>query len=123
MPLGQAVSKTGYVLSYVLYLNPKPTLANKHVYFTVTISDSPKSAKNEVEFKLIRNRSSSIDDTTGGYQWCVTYGSVEMAMIATIKEALVHGKRITIKGRSVPMGHPGAGKWYNSIESVTIKSN
>jgi hypothetical protein len=122
MPIGDPINKTGYVRSYQLFIEEDPKPVSKRVYFTVTISDQPNRNSNIVVFKLLRNKSSSIDELSTGKYLAVSYSAVHTAVIATIKDALIHQKKVTVKGIVYPVNPPrNLQQTYNGLRSVTMK--
>lgn len=91
------ITKTGYVKSYKLELHTDPMLANAKVYFSVTITDDSAGNQNPETFIFERNMSSgAVDGNSTGIVWAVSYGNVQQAMIATLKDALLHKKRVIV---------------------------
>lgn len=87
-------TKEGYVWQYSLFLID-PT-KNK-VYFRVTISSSADQLEDAKTFVLIRNMTSeSVDQDANQKPWAITHSAVSMAIIATLKDALISGKKVKI---------------------------
>jgi hypothetical protein len=118
---GKTVKKTGWVSEYTLTLNSPPWPELKQsIFFEVTITDGgPNSGINPVTFKLPRNPKTMDVD---GQNWALalTFGSVEMAMIATIKDAYLNGKRVWVEGKEMFEGFDRKTK-LNQMTKVTIK--
>jgi len=93
--------RSGYVLTYLLELHtPSERLTQKKLvppFFTVTIVDSIAQPDNPEDFILVRNHVVQyVDYDTNGDFPTVTYGNVEQAIVATLKDALVQGKQVSV---------------------------
>jgi hypothetical protein len=99
--------RSGYILDYQLELHPMQmgnaiglNLNRPSPFFRITVVDNaPGSAPdaNPEEFVLVRNWTmSGIDLDANGNVATVTYGNVEQGIVATAKDALLHGKPITV---------------------------
>jgi hypothetical protein len=111
------ISKTGYIQSYRLE-------ANIHVdahpeFFSVTVADDIAGQNPEI-FILERIIGSNVDRNVDGSDvYAVSFGNVEQAMIATIKHALLHQKRVRIDGFS-GLAYWSATAMVNRLNSIEI---
>ena len=87
--------RTGYVMDYRVELLPVPGNTVKGIYYRVTIADN-KGGTNPDEYVLIRNIQSSAVDRNSNGPWAMSYGSLELAVIATLKDALINQLRVTV---------------------------
>lgn len=117
-PFSEPISKTGYVRNYRLTIAETPTSDETKFYFIVNISDQVGRDINIVEFRLCRDRSSSIDKVGQEYR-AVPYSSAHMGVIATLKDALIHKKKVTVDGLTLFL-HPTSQERYNLLRSVTL---
>jgi hypothetical protein len=66
-------------------------------FFRLTLVDSLDGTMNSEEYILVRKHTAKlVDRNFNGDVLTVGYGNVEQAMVATVKEALVHSKRLTV---------------------------
>jgi hypothetical protein len=112
-------SLRGKVLSYKLQLHANPAGGGGSIYFSVIIKGSGK----ESTFYLARNiGDTTVDHSPTGAPWAVRWGQVSQALIATLKDALVHGNDVTCVGTNEGWdGQMGPmGPLYNWLQSVEI---
>jgi hypothetical protein len=112
-------SKTGYIQSYKVELNPQPLV--HHDYLFVTITDDTSGALNLETWVLIRNIAGSVDNFPSGDNCAVTYANVSQALIATIKDAFQNQNKVLLEGyphREGAIHQPVAGKF--TLNAVTI---
>ena len=122
-------SKTGYVVEYKIFLQTNPMAGSSdsgdaRVYLSVLISSKPDKAVDTTRFILIRNISSTVDNTTGGSDtWAVTYATASAAIIAALEDAFVHEKKVKVTGFPVvtgPRAQMMGGLPFSLIKSVTL---
>jgi hypothetical protein len=130
---GAQVEKLGFVRRFALNLevnpeNPTPleTALERQTYFTVVVSDAPDADTNAVEFRMVRiTQSGAADMSQGQFPLAVTWQGVSMAMIATIKDALLAGKQVRAKGEvrmAAPLGGMvPIGDRYNALSNLEIQ--
>ena len=95
--------RAGYVLEYQLELhNPMLAAARFPIvddspFFRFTLVDAPDAAANPEEYLLLRTHTAvTMDRVANGDPLTVTYGNVEQAIVATVKDALLHSKKVTV---------------------------
>lgn len=92
---GTTVVKEGYVWKYRIYLLRKPS--RRDAYFTVTISDSADHEVNPAEFVMQRDEiSEEVDQNADKKFWAVSFSSISMAIIATLKDAFISKKKVRV---------------------------
>jgi hypothetical protein len=126
------VDKIGFVRRFALHLENDPenvapleTLLERQTYFTVVVSDAPDADTNPVEFRLVRTVQSGVTDMSQGqYPLAVTWQGVSMAIIATVKEALVAGKKVHIHGvvRLAGTTMLPSGPRYHELRTLEIEA-
>jgi len=121
--LGQIVNKTGWVAEYTLRLQSMHGVGQikDSIFFEVTVTEGgPGGGLNPETFMLPRLPLAAVD----GEIRALTFGSVEMAMIATLKDAYINAKRVIVEGEvsngAISPGRPPQWK-FNKLTSVTIK--
>jgi len=120
------LSQTGFVSELKFELHPLPMRPDAQIYFRVTVTNDEAGNAGATEWILIRTHSSSIVDMHDGDYWAVSYGNVQQAIIATLKDALIHRNQIDIDGISGPPPGTGSYGYYdpntatNTIQSVTL---
>lgn len=116
------VTKTGWVSEYTLRLPPLGIeMKDDYIFFAVTIVEGgPTGGNNPVTFKLSRGIPKDLADKVipGDAPLTMSYGSVEMGLIATLKDAYLNGKRVIVDGNERVDGNKTK---YNRLVSVTIK--
>lgn len=89
--------QTGYVRSYSLDLHKRPELPNAPPYFTVTITSDKQGTSDATDYFLYRNTESEYIDSWDDKPYAISYGNVQQAMIATLKDALLRRLRVKVK--------------------------
>ena len=120
-----AVEKTGYVQSYKLELHRSPkSFTEESVFFSVVIADDKMGQQNLETYILERLIiSDDVDRDPGGGMWTVSYGNVNQAIIATLKDALLQRKSVTVNAfqQRLDLGvHSGTGPMVNRLLAVEI---
>ena len=95
--------RSGFVRAYRLELHPMKmgNSTQPLPFFRMTLVDNapgaPGSDVNPEEFVLVRNWTiPGVDLDANSNQPTVTYGNVEQAIVATAKDAMLHGKAVTV---------------------------
>jgi hypothetical protein len=119
------IVKTGYVQNYKLELHELVTGTTTQAYFSVTVSDDLGGTTNPATFVLQRNIVSKIVDCdTSGNPWAVSYGNVQQAIIATLKDALLNDKEVTVTGSELPppeaLAEMGLPPGFSRIKTVLL---
>ena len=120
-----AVEKTGYVQSYKLELHRTPKSHTKEgVFFSVVVTDDQLGQHNPETYILERVIVLDVvDRAPSGGMGAVSYGNVNQAIIATLKDALLQGKRVTVQAnqeRLNPRLRPPTGPMVNRLFAVEI---
>jgi len=118
-----AINQTGFVQSYKLELHEHP-MADPF-YFRVVVTDDERGRTNLTEWVLGRSHYSSDVDRHNGEYWAVTYGNVQQAIIATLKQALVSRNQVIVEGVEEVIGGMGGlgGQHVKYLETITIKAS
>jgi hypothetical protein len=102
---GDIVEKEGYVWTYRLHLERNPAggpvenRLNAKTYFKVIISSDPEKQVNPKEFLLVRDIISENVDYSGSIPFAITWAPVSMAIIASLKDAFIHKKKVKVIGQ------------------------
>ena len=95
--MGDFVEKIGYVKNYKLNIHTAQL-----PYLVVTLTDDENGTVAPVEFNLFRNVDSDAVNKSGRSYLAVSYSNIIQAIIATVKEALIHRKKVRIEYISPP---------------------
>lgn len=106
------LSKKGYVYKYRVERNMHPGSGDRWYYY-VTITDDPAGTK-PLELRLDRNLVvSATDIAPQGDPWIISLGNIDQAMIATLKDALLHGKQVTVYYEDLIIDHA---HWFRLVK-------
>lgn len=108
----------GYVWKYSIKL---PRTPKDKIYFKFTISSKKNEAKDLLEFELRRKKSEVVDQDEQQKLLAISYSSISMAIIATLKDALISGKKVKVEYEIflIP-GPPGAPTGGRRVRSVGL---
>jgi hypothetical protein len=94
-----AHSKTGYVQSYLVDLFAEQAVVADKVYCSIVISDDAQG-NIDPETWVLRDCYDSVNiNPTDNERWAVTFSNLSQAVIATIKDALLTGRKVLFTGR------------------------
>ncbi len=122
----EVVKKPGYVKSYKLELHTKPVpFTEEGVFFSVVVTDDEAGANPETYILEQPINSDVVDLSPSGDLWAISYGNVNQGIIATLKDALLHGKKVTvhaIQGLRNPFSppDPAVNPTVNRLTTVEI---
>lgn len=115
------ISQTGYVSEIKLELIETPAEHDQRIYCTVIITDDETGNVGAKDWFLYRNIGDSVDKRASGDYWAISFGSLNQAVIAVLKDALLRRNKVEVKGVEYsPTGDP-AGPWENRLQSVSIR--
>lgn len=104
------VSKTGYVSEFTIEVNESRDSGGRVAFFKFTMTDDVAGNLNPVTFNLSRDSRFVSDDPAGSWRG-MTFSGVQVAAVATLKDAYLHRKRVVATGF-----HDYAGPGKNHVE-------
>jgi hypothetical protein len=120
LPTKKTVTKTGYVSEFTITAQTSPKEGAELEFFSVTVTDNPEGSVNPSTFHMDRGPTPPADTQPSGALLEVTYGSAQIAALAALKDAYLHGKRVIVSGFGYVIGQSHEPPKRVTLESVTL---